>query len=464
MPVRTETDSAGTVELPAEVYWGSQTARALVHFNIGQERTPLEVIHALALVKKTSAQVNEELGLLDANRAGFITRACDEILAGQFDDQFPLRVWQSGSGTQSNMNVNEVIANRAAEMSGHARGSKDPVHPNDHVNMGQSTNDCFPTAMHIAAAQMLSLELIPAVERLQKAIEAKAREYASIVKVGRTHLQDATPLMVGQEMSAWDYLLRGDVTRLQQALQELYDLALGGTAVGTGLNSHPAFAVRVAARIAELTGLPFRSHPNKFAALSAHPELVAVSSATRSLAGNLLKIANDIRLLGSGPRCGLGELHLPENEPGSSIMPGKINPTQCEAMVMVAIQIYGNDAAVAFAASQGQLQLNVFKPLIIYNLLKSIRLLSDACRGFNDFCVTGLEVNIKKVLLDVQNSLMVVTALVPRLGYDKSAQIAQNALRDNMSLRDATIALGYLDASEFDQLVKPEEMTRPQRV
>jgi len=445
--------------MPATVYWGKQTAQALVHFNIGQERMPLEVIRALALVKKAAALVNSELGHLDAQRAGSIIRASEEIISGQLDDQFPLGVWQSGSGTQTNMNVNEVIAHRAAELS----GSNATVHPNDHVNMAQSTNDCFPSAMHIAAAKMLNHDLISAVERLRNAIEAKASQYASVVKVGRTHLQDATPLTVGQEMSAWAYLLSGDVARLQQALHELYDLALGGTAVGTGLNSHPEFAERVAARIAEFTALPFRSHPNKFAALSAHSELVSVSSATRSLAGTLLKIANDIRLLASGPRCGLGELHLPENEPGSSIMPGKVNPTQCEALAMVAIQVYGNDCAVALAASQGQLQLNVYKPLIISNLLNSIRLLSDACCTFTDFCITGLEVNIKKVSFYVQNSLMLVTALVPRLGYDKSAEIARHALRDDVSLREAAIASGYLNAQEFDQLVKPEEMIQPGR-
>jgi fumarate hydratase, class II len=463
MATRLETDSAGAVEVPDDVYWGAQTARAQRHFDIGQDRMPPAVIRALALVKKASAMVNEELGLLDASRAGLIVRAADEILAGRLDDQFPLGVWQSGSGTQTNMNVNEVIANRAAEISGRPRGAKEPVHPNDHVNLGQSTNDAFPAAMHVAAAEAFSRELIPAVERLRVAVEAKASAYGSVVKVGRTHLQDATPLTVGQEMSGWASLLSREEGRLRAALEGLYDLALGGTAVGTGLNSHPEFAERAAARIAGLTGLPFRPHPNKFAALSAHAELAAASAAARGLAGTLLKIANDLRLLASGPRCGLGELHLPENEPGSSIMPGKVNPTQCEALAMVAVQVHGNDAAVAFAASQGSLQLNVYKPLIIFNLLRSARLLSDACHRFTDYCVTGLEVNLDRVAHHLQNSLMLVTALVPRLGYDRSARVAQAALRDNLSLREAAVELGYLSGEEFDQLVRPEAMTRPRQ-
>jgi fumarate hydratase, class II len=425
---------------------------------------PLKVVRALALVKKAAALANQELGLLDAGRAGLIARAADEILAGRLDDQFPLAVWQSGSGTQANMNVNEVIANRAAEMSGRPRGAKEPVHPNDHVNLSQSTNDAFPTAMHIAAVMALNQDLLPAVEKLARAIRAKADEFQTIVKVGRTHLQDATPLTVDQEMSGWASLLNRDVDRIGQAMDGLFDLALGGTAVGTGMNSHPEFAARVADKIAKLTGLPFRSHPNKFAALSGHDELASASAATRTLAGTLMKVANDVRLLASGPRCGLGELHLPENEPGSSIMPGKVNPTQCEALAMVAVQVYGNDAAVAFAASQGSLQLNVFKPVMIFNLLHSVRLLTDACLRFTEFCVIGIEVDRDRVEAHVHNSLMLVTALVPRLGYDRAAKVAQAAAQSNTSLREACVELGFLSGKEFDQLVQPEAMTRPERL
>jgi fumarate hydratase class II len=461
MSIRVESDSLGKVEVPAEAYWGAQTARALEHFDNSQDRMPVEIIRALALVKKAAAQVNAELGVLDAVKSGLIVRAADDVVAGRLDDQFPLSAWQSGSGTQTNMNVNEVIANRAAELAGAAKGRKDPVHPNDHVNLAQSTNDAFPSAMHVAAALCVHRELLPTVERLRAAIDEQARRHASVVKIGRTHLQDATPLTVGQEMSGWASLLDRNISRVRQALDGLYDLALGGTAVGTGLNSHPEFPVRVAARIAELTQLPFRSHPNKFAALSAHDELAALSGVLRTLAGALLKIANDVRWLASGPRSGLGELRLPENEPGSSIMPGKVNPTQCEVVTMVAAQVYGNDAAVAFAAAQGNLQLNVFKPVIILNVLHSIKLLSSACRGFTDFCVVGLEIDRAQIAKHLQNSLMLVTALAPRIGYDRAAEVARRAHSDGTSLREACAKLGYLTGEEFDAVVRPERMTQP---
>ena len=380
---------------------------------------------------------------------------------GKLDGQFPLRVWQTGSGTQTNMNVNEVISNRAIELAGGVMSSKRPVHPNDHVNMSQSSNDAFPTAMHIAAAMRLHNDLIPAIEHLHNAIAAKAREFANVVKIGRTHLQDATPLTVGQEMSGWASLLERDVKRLRLALDGLYDLAIGGTAVGTGLNAHPEFAERAAAKIAELTGLPFRSHPNKFAALSAHDELVFAHGAVTTLAVSLMKIANDIRWLASGPRCGLGELSIPENEPGSSIMPGKVNPTQAEAMTMIAAQVHGNNAAITFAGSQGNFELNVFKPVIIYNFLHSVTLLTDACHGFVEYLINGIRLNRERIDHYVQNSLMLVTALSPKIGYDKAARLAHTAHEENISLREAAEKLGYLSGEEFDQIVRPEAMTHP---
>jgi fumarate hydratase class II len=458
---RVESDSMGTIEVPADVYWGAQTARSLVHFNIGRDTMPPELIRAFGVLKKAAALVNRDLGKLPEDKAHLIVQAADEVIAGKLDDQFPLRVWQTGSGTQTNMNANEVIANRAIEIAGGVRGSKKPVHPNDDVNMSQSSNDTFPAAMHIAAAARLHDDLIPAVRRVRDAIDAKAREFAGVVKIGRTHLMDATPLTVGQEMSGWASLLDRDVKRLEEGLDGLYDLAIGGTAVGTGLNAHPEFAGRAAAKIAELTGLPFRSHPNKFAALSAHDELVFAHGAIATLAGSLMKIANDIRWLASGPRCGLGELHIPENEPGSSIMPGKVNPTQCEAMTMVAVQVHGNNAAITFAGSQGNFELNVFKPVIIYNFLHSVTLLSDACRGFVDHLVTGIALNRERIDAQVGNSLMLVTALSPRIGYDKAAKVAHTAHRDNSSLREACLKLGYLTGEEFDALVRPEAMTHP---
>jgi fumarate hydratase class II len=460
---RTESDSMGPVEVPADAYWGAQTQRSLTHFAIGHDTMPLPLIKALALVKKASALVNRDLGTLSADLARLIVQAADEVLDGALDEQFPLSVWQTGSGTQTNMNVNEVIANRAIELAGGRRGSRTPVHPNDHVNMSQSSNDVFPTAMHVAAATAIARELVPAVRRLQHAIEAKAREFDGVIKIGRTHLQDATPLTVGQEMSGWASLLDRDVERLEAALDDLYDLALGGTAVGTGLNAPPEFAERVAATIAELAGLPFRSHPNKFAALSAHDELVFAHGALATLAASLMKIANDIRWLASGPRCGLGELTIPENEPGSSIMPGKVNPTQCEAMTMVAAQVHGNNAAVAFAGSQGNFELNVFKPVIIHNVLHSITLLRDACRSFVDHLVTGITLNRDRIDAYVRNSLMLVTALSPRIGYDKAARIAHLAHEENLSLRDACLRLGYLTGEEYDRLVRPEAMAHPEK-
>lgn len=453
----------GIVEVPKQAYWGAQTARSLTYFDIGPEKMPREVIIALALVKKAAAQVNAELGLLPTTRAQLIVRAADDVIAGKLDADFPLRVWQTGSGTQTNMNVNEVIANRAIELASGQRGSKKPIHPNDHVNMSQSSNDVFPTAMHIAAAQRIRQDLIPAVTQLQKAIAAKAKEFSAVVKIGRTHLMDATPLTVGQEMSGWASLVGQGVDCLERALPGLYNLALGGTAVGTGLNAHPAFAKRAAARLARLTGLPFRSHPNKFAALSGHGELVFAHGAMHTLAMSLMKIANDVRWLASGPRCGLGELNLPENEPGSSIMPGKVNPTQCEAMTMVAVQVHGNHAAIAFAASQGNFELNVFKPVLIYNFLQSVTLLRDACLSFAEHLVKGMTINRDRIAELVGNSLMLVTTLTPRIGYDKAARVAHEAHHTGASLREACLKLGFLSGPEFDALVRPGEMTRPRR-
>ncbi len=459
MNTRTETDSMGTIEVPADRYYGAQTARSLIHFDIGRDVMPRELIRALGILKKAAALVNRDLGKLSAEKCRLIAQASDEVIAGKLDDHFPLRVWQTGSGTQTNMNANEVIANRAIEMGGGVLGSKNPVHPNDHVNLSQSSNDGFPSAMHIAAAGRLHDDLIPAIQRVHDAIDAKAAEFADVVKIGRTHLQDATPLTVGQEMSGWANLMARDLDRIKLALDGLYDLAIGGTAVGTGLNAPPEFAERAAAKIAELTGLPFRSHPNKFAALSAHDELVFAHGALHTLAGSLMKIANDIRWLASGPRCGLGELQIPENEPGSSIMPGKVNPTQCEAMTMVAVQVHGNNAAIAFAGSQGNFELNVFKPVIIHNFLHSVSLLHDASHGFVDYLINGIKLNRTRIDGYVNASLMLVTALTPALGYDKAAQIAHRAFTDGLTLRDACVKLGFLTGEEFDRLVRPEAMT-----
>ena len=466
LKTRTESDSMWKIEVPANVYWGAQTQRSLLHFAIGRDTMPPELIRAFGTLKKACALVNQDLGKLPADKAKLIVEAADEVIAGKLNDQFPLRIWQTGSGTQTNMNVNEVISNRAIEIAGgpngrEMMGSKKPVHPNDHVNMSQSSNDTFPAAMHIAAAERVKNALIPAIKTVRDAIAAKAKEFEGIVKIGRTHLQDAVPLTIGQEFGGWASLLDRDTKRLEQVLDGLYDLAIGGTAVGTGLNAHPEFAERAAKKIAELTGLPFRSPPNKFAALSAHDEIVFAQGAMQTLAASFMKISNDIRWLASGPRCGLGELSIPENEPGSSIMPGKVNPTQCEAMTMVCAQVHGATAAVGFAGSQGNFELNVFKPVIIYNFLHSVTLITDACHGYVEYMVNGIQVDRAKVDWYVKNSLMLVTALAPKVGYDKAAQIAHTAHVEHSSLREAALKLGYLTGEEFDQLVKPEKMTHP---
>jgi fumarate hydratase class II len=421
---------------------------------------PREMIRALGILKKAAAIVNEELGKLSADKARLIVQACDEVIEGKLDDHFPLRVWQTGSGTQTNMNANEVISNRAIELAGGVMGSKQPIHPNDDVNMSQSSNDTFPTAMYIAAAEQLNV-LIPRVEGLHGAIMAKAQEFAGVVKIGRTHLQDATPLTVDQEMGGWASLVERDIERLEAAMPGLLDLAIGGTAVGTGLNSHPEFGERAAKKISDLTGLPFRSHPNKFAALSGHDELVFASGALKTLAASCMKIANDVRWLASGPRCGLGELILPENEPGSSIMPGKVNPTQSEALTMVAVQVFGNDLATSFGGSQGNFELNVYKPVMIHNFLHSVTLLRDAIQSFVEFCISGIGINRDQIEDHLRHSLMLVTALNPHIGYDKAAQVAKNAHKKKISLRQSAVELGFLTGEQFDELVIPEEMTHP---
>jgi fumarate hydratase class II len=458
--MRVESDSMGEIPVAADRYWGAQTERSLHHFDIGNDVMPREMIRALGILKKAAAQVNNDLGKLPDDKRKLIEQAADEVIAGTLDDHFPLRIWQTGSGTQTNMNANEVISNRAIELAGGVMGSKKPIHPNDDVNMSQSSNDTYPTAMYIAAAEELN-RLIPAIQELHDAIAAKAEEFKDVVKIGRTHLQDATPLTVGQEMSGWASLLDRDIDRLKMVMPGLFDLAIGGTAVGTGLNSHPEFAERAAYKIAQLTDLPFKSHPNKFAALSAHDEIIFGSGALKTLAASLMKIANDIRWLASGPRCGLGELILPENEPGSSIMPGKVNPTQSEAITMVAVQVFGNDVAITMAGSQGHFELNVFKPVMIHNLLHSIRLLRDASFGFTEYCIKGIELNRKQIDEHLRDSLMLVTALNPHIGYDKAAQVAKNALKRGISLRESAVELGYLTGEEFDKYVKPEEMTHP---
>ena len=458
---RTESDSMGRIEVPANVYWGAQTQRSLQHFNIGSDTMPPELIRAFGILKKAAALVNQDLGKLSPDKTRLIVEAADEVISGKLNDQFPLRIWQTGSGTQTNMNVNEVISNRAIEIAGGEMGSKKPIHPNDHVNMSQSSNDTFPAAMHIAAAERVRNALIPAITTVRDAIAAKANQFRDVVKIGRTHLQDAVPLTFGQEFGGWASLLDRDIKRLEQVLAGLYELAIGGTAVGTGLNTHPEFAERAAKKISELTGLPFRSHPDKFAALSAHDEIVFAQGALETLAASLMKISNDIRWLASGPRCGLGELSIPENEPGSSIMPGKVNPTQCEAMTMVCAQVHGATAAVGFAGSQGNFELNVFKPVMIYNFLHAVTLLTDACHGYVEYMVNGIEVDRAKVDWYVKNSLMLVTALSPKIGYENAAKIAHTAHVEHTSLRDAALKLGYLSGEEFDRLVRPEKMTHP---
>ncbi|MGH9091512.1 MAG: class II fumarate hydratase [Acidimicrobiales bacterium] len=459
--MRTESDTMGEIEVPDDRYWGAQTARSLHHFEIGYDTMPRSMIRAMGILKQASATVNAELGKLDPHLAGLIAAAAAEVAEGKLDDHFPLRVWQTGSGTQSNMNANEVIANRAIELDGGVLGSKTPVHPNDHVNMSQSSNDTFPTAMHIAAVEELTHRLAPAVRELRDALAEKAAAYGDVTKIGRTHLMDAVPLTLGQELSGYVAQLDADLDRIDQVLPGLYELAAGGTAVGTGLNTHPEFGERVAAEIARLTGLPFVTAPNKFAALAAHDALVWASSALRVLAGSLTKIADDLRWLGSGPRSGLGELVLPANEPGSSIMPGKVNPTQSEAMIMVCIQVIGNDTAVGIAGSRGNLELNVNKPVIMHNVLHSVELLAGACRGFRAFCVEGMEPDYEQIQRHLENSLMLVTALNPIIGYDKAAEVAKKAYNERTTLRHAAVELGYLTGEQFDEAVRPEEMTRP---
>jgi fumarate hydratase class II len=451
----------GTIAVPSDRYWGAQTARSLTYFAIGQLLMPLAVVHAMGVLKKAAAIVNLQVGKLSERQATLIIQAADEVMRGQLDDHFPLRVWQTGSGTQTNMNVNEVIANRAISLAGGELGSKDPIHPNDHVNASQSSNDTFPTAMHIAAVLELSHTLIPAVQALRDALAEKAGRFQDLIKIGRTHLMDAVPLTLGQEFSGYVAQLDQSLARINSSFPDLYELAIGGTAVGTGLNTHPEFATRVAAEIARITGCPFISAPNKFAALASHEPLVMASGALKALAGALMKIANDLRWMGSGPRCGLGELILPTNEPGSSIMPGKVNPTQCEAMTMVCVQVMGNDTAIAIANSQGNFELNVFKPLIIHNLLQSIELLADACRCFTNFCVVGLEPNPVQIQHFLENSLMLVTALNPHIGYDRAAAVAKKAYTEAKTLRAACVELGFLTAEEFDQHVDPTKMLSP---
>ena len=458
---RTERDSMGTIEVPAERYWGAQTQRSLENFRIGGERMPMPLIHALAIQKKAAALANAELGLLERKLATAIVAAADEVIRGKRDDEFPLVVWQTGSGTQTNMNMNEVLANRANEILGGARGAKSPLHPNDHVNLCQSSNDSFPTAMHIAAAMEIHHRLLPALEQLHRALAEKAETFAALIKIGRTHLQDATPVTLGDEFGAYARQIELGIARIAAALPRLYDLAQGGTAVGTGLNAKPGFAERFVAQARAITGLPFASAPNKFEALAAHDALVELSGALNVLAASLMKIANDIRLLGSGPRCGLGEIQLPENEPGSSIMPGKVNPTQAEAVTMIAAQVIGNHVTITIAGSQGHLELNVFKPVIAFNLLQSIRLLADAAASFAANCVAGIEPQRERIADLLDHSLMLVTALAPHIGYDKAAEIAKRALARNETLKEAAVALGHVSAEDFDRLVDPKTMLGP---
>jgi len=461
---RVEKDSMGSIDVRADRYWGAQTERSLRNFPIGVSRFRWQrpMIRAFGILKRAAAQANGELGELSGDLVALIIAAADEVIAGKLDDHFPLVVFQTGSGTQSNMNANEVIANRAIEMAGGALGSKIPVHPNDHVNRGQSSNDTFPTVMHIAAVEQIHHELFPSVMRLRDTLAAKAQEYRAVVKTGRTHLQDATPVTLGQEIGAWVAQLDFGLEALRAALPGLYDLAIGGTAVGTGLNAHPRFGERTAHYIAELTGSPMRSAPNKFFALSAHDALVNASAALRTLAGGLMKIANDVRWLASGPRCGIGELNIPENEPGSSIMPGKVNPTQCEALTMVCVQVFGNDATVALAGSQGNFQLNVYKPVMVHNVLESIELLADACNAFNDHCAAGIEPNLPKIRENLEKNLMLVTALNRHIGYDKAAEIAKKAHTEGTTLREAALASGYVTARQYDEWIVPLYMTGPE--
>ena len=459
--IRIEKDTMGEVEVPADRYYGAQTARSLVNFDIGEDIMPRSVVRAFGVLKQAAAQTNVDLGQMDLNIGSLISAACDEVISGSLDEHFPLRIWQTGSGTQTNMNANEVIANRAIEISGGTVGSKTPVHPNDHVNRAQSSNDTFPTAMHIAAAEEIHHRLLPAVRHLRGALTNKARDFKNTVKIGRTHLMDAVPLTLGQEFGGYVSMLDADITRIESAMGDLLELALGGTAVGTGLNTHPEFADTVAGHIADNTGMPFVSADNKFAQLAAHDALVAASGALNTLAASLMKIANDIRWLGSGPRCGFGELSLPANEPGSSIMPGKVNPTQAEAMTMVCCQVMGNHTAISVGGSQGNFELNVYKPMIIHNFLHSVRLLSDTCRSFTDKCVVGLEANEDRIATHLENSLMLVTALNPHIGYDNAAKIAKNAHSKGTTLRESALELNLLTDEQFTKWVKAEDMIGP---
>ncbi|EOQ95185.1 fumarate hydratase, class II [Leptospira wolbachii serovar Codice str. CDC] len=463
MKTRIETDSMGEIEVDATRYWGAQTERSLHHFHIGTDRFPREMIRALGILKKSAALTNEELGILSTEKTNLIVKAAEEVIVGTLDDHFPLAVWQTGSGTQTNMNVNEVISNRAIEMADGILGSKKPIHPNDDVNKAQSSNDTFPTAMHIACAESLVLKLVPALQKLHDTFSNKSKEFENIIKIGRTHLQDATPLTLGQEFSGYVQQLKYSIERIERVLPSVYRLALGGTAVGTGLNTHPEFAVKAATAIAKETGLPFVTAENKFEALAAHDSLVEVSGVLKTIACSMMKIANDIRWLASGPRCGIGEISIPENEPGSSIMPGKVNPTQSEAMTMVAAQVIGNDVAVNVGGASGNFELNVFKPLIIFNVLNSIRLLADATLSFEEHCARGIEPNIETIEHNLKNSLMLVTALNPYIGYDNAAKIAKTAHKEKSTLKEAGIKLGLLTAEQFDEWVKPEEMVSPKK-
>lgn len=461
MDYRIETDSMGSIKVPTDKYYGAQTARSLMNFKIGGETFPRELIRAFGILKKAAAIVNKELGILTSDKSELIVQAADEVIDGKLDEHFPLVVWQTGSGTQTNMNVNEVISNRAIEIAGGVMGSKKPIHPNDDVNKAQSSNDTFPTAMHIAAVEEIYRRLIPMVTKLRDALEEKSILYKNIIKIGRTHLMDATPLTLGQEFSGYVQQLTNGLERIDSCLPRLCELALGGTAVGTGLNTHPLFAIKSAEKISMLTGKPFTSGRNKFEGLATHDALVETSGVLKTLAASLMKIANDIRWLGSGPRCGLGELHLPENEPGSSIMPGKVNPTQSEAMTMVCAQVMGNDVAVNFGGAMGNFELNVFKPVIIFNVLQSIRLIADACESFTDNCVVGIEANEINIKKHLENSLMLVTALNPHIGYDNAAKVAKKAHHENKTLKEVVVELGMLSAEKFDEVVKPEKMIGP---
>ena len=458
---RTETDSFGEIKVAADKYWGAQTQRSLQNFKIGDEKMPAPLVRALGVIKQSAAKVNMELGVMNKETGNAICKAADEVINLKLIEHFPLVVWQTGSGTQTNMNANEVISNRAIEMLGGKMGSKKPIHPNDHCNMGQSSNDTFPTAMHIAAVEQIHHELIPALKHLHKELDKKARKFSNIVKIGRTHLQDATPLTLGQEFSGYVAQLANGIDRAKECLPRLYKLAQGGTAVGTGINSKKGFDKKFAAKVKKITGLPFITAPNKFEALAAHDAIVEASGVMNVLAVSLMKIANDIRLLGSGPRCGLGELILPENEPGSSIMPGKVNPTQCEALTMVCAQVMGNNVAVTVAGSNGHFELNVFKPVMIYNLLQSIRLIADGARSFTDNCVVGIKANVKRIESLRDESLMLVTALNPHIGYDNAAKIAKKAHKENKTLKQAALELKLLTSEQFDKWVRPEDMTGP---